>query len=172
MRYLVSKYNLPDHWYPSNPERRARVDEYLDWHHTNTRAGAAGYFANQVMSSCTNLTHGRCVFQFVIPIITGGEIDPSKVEEAKKRLQRSIKIIEGYFLADRKFLAGDEISIADLQGVCEFTQLWMPKYKAYETGSRIDRWINDCKERLQPHFDDAHKMVYFGIKNELFKSKL
>ena len=49
MRYLVSKYNLPDHWYPSNPECRARVDEYLDWHHTNTRAGAAGYFANQVM---------------------------------------------------------------------------------------------------------------------------
>jgi len=48
MRYLVSKYNLPDHWYPSNPEHRAKVDEYLDWHHLNTRAGAGGYFANQV----------------------------------------------------------------------------------------------------------------------------
>ena len=44
----MSKYNLPDHWYPTNPERRAKVDEYLDWHHTNTRAGAAMYFANQV----------------------------------------------------------------------------------------------------------------------------
>ena len=112
------------------------------------------------------------MFQFVIPMITGGGVHHSKVEEAEKRLQRSIKIIEGYFLADRKFLAGNEISIADLQGVCEFTQLWMPKYEAYKTGSRIDRWVNDCKERLQPHFDDAHKMVYFGIKNELFKSKL
>ena len=111
-------------------------------------------------------------FQFVIPIITGGEVDKSKVEEAEKRLHRSIKIIKGYFLANGKFLAGDEISIADLQAVCEFTQLWLPKYKAYESGSRIDQWMNDCKERLQPHFDEAHKMVYYGIKNELFKSKL
>ena len=95
-----------------------------------------------------------------------------KVEEAEERLQRSIKIIEEYFLANRKFLAGGEISIADLQAVCEFTQLWIPKYKAYETGSRIDRWMEDCKERLQPHFDKAHKMVYYGIKNELFKPKL
>ena len=110
--------------------------------------------------------------QFTLPIITGGEVDKSKVEEAEKRLQRSIKTIEGYFLANRKFLAGDEISIADLQAVCEFTQLWMLRYKAYEAGSRIDQWMNDCKEKLQPHFDEAHKMVYYGIKNELFKSKL
>ena len=95
-----------------------------------------------------------------------------KVEEAEERLQRSIKIIEEYFLANRKFLAGDEISIADLQAVCEFTQLWIPKYKAYETGSRIDQWMEDCKERLQPHFDKAHEMVYYAIKNELFKPKV
>ncbi|XP_065919350.1 uncharacterized protein [Dysidea avara] len=155
MRYLVSKYNLPDHWYPANPERRAKVDEYLDWHHTNTRAGAAMYFANQM-----------------IPRFTGGEIDMSKVEEAWKKLHKSIKLIEGHFLANTNYLAGDEISIADVQAVCEFTQLWMPDYKVYEAGSRIDTWTNDCKERLQPYFDEAHKMVYFGIKSGLFKSKL
>jgi len=105
-------------------------------------------------------------------MIAGAEVDRSKVEEAEKRLHKSIRIIESHFLANSKYLAGDEISIADLQGVCEFTQLWMPKYKAYETGSRIDQWVNDCKERLKPHFDNAHKMVYFGIKNELFKPKL
>ena len=99
-------------------------------------------------------------------------MDRSKVEEAEKKLRKSIRIIENHFLANSKYLSGDEISLADLQGVCEFTQLWMPKYKAYETGSRIDQWVNDCKERLKPHFDDAHEMVYFGIKNELFKQKL
>jgi len=96
----------------------------------------------------------------------------SKVEEAQKRLHKSIKIIERHFLANTKYLAGDEISIADLQAVCEFTQLWMPGYNAYEKGSRIDKWMDDCKERLQPYFDEAHKMVYYGIKSELFKSKL
>ena len=61
MRYLVSKYNLPDHWYPSNPEHRARVDEYLDWHQMNTRAGAAGYFANQVDTSSDESVYIMCV---------------------------------------------------------------------------------------------------------------
>ncbi|XP_078146149.1 glutathione S-transferase theta-1-like [Centroberyx gerrardi] len=28
LKYLVTKYNLPEHWYPRQPERRARVDEY------------------------------------------------------------------------------------------------------------------------------------------------
>ena len=96
----------------------------------------------------------------------------SKVEEAQKKLHKSIKLIEGHFLANTKYLAGDEISIADVQAVCEFTQLWMPDYKAYEAGSRIDTWMNDCKERLQPYFDETHKMVYYGIKSGLFKSKL
>ena len=41
MRYLVQKYKLPDHWYPSEPQRRAKIDEYLDWHHQNLRVGAA-----------------------------------------------------------------------------------------------------------------------------------
>ena len=39
MRYLSLKF--PDHvkeWYPAeNAKKRARIDEYLDFHHTNTR---------------------------------------------------------------------------------------------------------------------------------------
>lgn len=65
MRYLVSKYNLPDHWYPSNIERRAKVDEYLDWHHTNTRAGATGFFANQVCNILPSYIGYSCVWIFM-----------------------------------------------------------------------------------------------------------
>ena len=37
MKYLVSKYNLPDHWYPgADLKRQAKVDEYLHWHHIAT----------------------------------------------------------------------------------------------------------------------------------------
>ncbi|XP_074777454.1 glutathione S-transferase theta-1 isoform X3 [Athene noctua] len=38
--YLSRKYNTPDHWYPSDIEKRAQVDEYLSWHHANIRANA------------------------------------------------------------------------------------------------------------------------------------
>ena len=30
--------------------------------------------------------------------------------------------------------------------------------------------MNDCKERLQPHFDSAHKVVNATIEQGVFKS--
>ena len=48
MRYLVQRYNLSDHWYPRDLQRRAKVDEYLDWHHHNLRMGAAGTIFEKV----------------------------------------------------------------------------------------------------------------------------
>ncbi|KAL7390872.1 hypothetical protein ABVT39_000665 [Epinephelus coioides] len=44
LKYLATKHNVPEHWYPQQPERRARVDEYTAWHHTNTRPHAAKVF--------------------------------------------------------------------------------------------------------------------------------
>ena len=37
MKYICAKYKLPDHWYPIDINKRAKIDEYLSWHHTNTR---------------------------------------------------------------------------------------------------------------------------------------
>lgn len=48
LKYLASKYDIPEHWYPWQPERRARVDEYTAWHHTNTRPHAAAIFILEV----------------------------------------------------------------------------------------------------------------------------
>jgi glutathione S-transferase len=31
LRYLSQKFKTPDHWYPSDLEKRAKVDMYLDW---------------------------------------------------------------------------------------------------------------------------------------------
>ena len=33
MKYLISKYNLPENWYPSDLKQRARVDEFIGWYH-------------------------------------------------------------------------------------------------------------------------------------------
>ena len=50
MRYLVQKYKLSDHWYSSDLQKRAKVDEYLEWHHQNLRKGAAGTIFETVKS--------------------------------------------------------------------------------------------------------------------------
>ena len=48
MTYLVGKYKLPDHWYPSDLQKRAKVDEYLHWHHLFLRRGAANIIFQKV----------------------------------------------------------------------------------------------------------------------------
>ena len=37
LRYLAQSRHLPDHWYPSDLKKRARVDEILDYNHTSLR---------------------------------------------------------------------------------------------------------------------------------------
>ena len=98
------------------------------------------------------------------------EVNAAKVEECKGKLLKAVGNFEKHFLARGKFVAGDEISIADLKPLCELTQLWMSDIKPYEAGSRIEQWMNDCKERLQPHFDSAHKVVNALIEQGVFKS--
>ena len=44
LRYLHSSRKCPDHWYPKDAKKRALVDQYLDWHHTNLRAGSYQQF--------------------------------------------------------------------------------------------------------------------------------
>ena len=48
MTYLVGKFNLPDHWYPSDLKKRAKIDEYLHWHHKFLRKGVVGIIYQKV----------------------------------------------------------------------------------------------------------------------------
>ena len=49
-RYLTAKYpdKVPDFLYPKDVEKRAKVDEYLAWHHTGTRKGLGDVLMNEV----------------------------------------------------------------------------------------------------------------------------
>lgn len=38
LRYLARTFNAPEQWYPRNDlKKAAKIDEYLDYHHTGTR---------------------------------------------------------------------------------------------------------------------------------------
>lgn len=38
MKYLSKAYKVPEHWYPrTDIKKAAKIDEYLDYHHTGTR---------------------------------------------------------------------------------------------------------------------------------------
>ncbi|KAF7687144.1 hypothetical protein HF521_014372 [Silurus meridionalis] len=48
LKYLSAAYCVPDHWYPQQPQKRARVDEYTAWHHMNTRLHSSKVFITEV----------------------------------------------------------------------------------------------------------------------------
>lgn len=64
LKYLATKYNAPEHWYPRQPERRARVDEYTAWHHSNTRPHAATVFILEVHTH----THTQSVLRYLFDL--------------------------------------------------------------------------------------------------------
>ncbi|TRZ03602.1 hypothetical protein DNTS_013264, partial [Danionella cerebrum] len=98
LKYLATVNNVPDHWYPKLPEKRARVDEYLAWHHANTRLHAATVFWQEVL----------------IPLMTGNPTNPAKLEKALSDLDGTLDKLENMFLKRKAFLCGDDISLADL----------------------------------------------------------
>lgn len=102
----------------------------------------------------------------------GTEPDPKRVEETTAILQKSMRLLEEHFLKDSKFINSDQISIADLQAVCEFSQCWITGEDLFEERARLAQWMEDCKKELQPHLDNAHKMVYVARDRGIFKGKL
>ena len=95
LRYIAESRVLPDHWYPQDLKKRARVDEYLDWHFTHLRSGVHLYLMKKIL----------------YPIF-GKEVSESELKSLEKMLHLSLKQMEER-LSGHKYLCGDEISLAD-----------------------------------------------------------
>ena len=102
-----------------------------------------------------------------MPNLLGREGNPERLAQLEALLGKSKKMLETYFLRDRRFICGDEISIADLQAVCELTQFWVAGADPSEGRPVIARWMDDVQATLQPHFDEVHNMVYMARDRSL-----
>eukprot|EP01120_Amphizonella_sp_Union-15-10_P000835 TRINITY_DN1086_c0_g3_i1.p1 TRINITY_DN1086_c0_g3~~TRINITY_DN1086_c0_g3_i1.p1 ORF type:complete len:224 (+),score=27.92 TRINITY_DN1086_c0_g3_i1:122-793(+) len=150
LRYLKQKYSAQDHWYPSDLNERTKVDEYLDWHHLNTRASAAGLFR----------------LKFLLPML-GKEVPENRIKPAQDQLVKTLEEIDTVFLSSRPYLCGDNISIADLLCFSELKQLDILDFD-FSSFPHVKEWQNKL-EKL-PHFDQVHKILNLVIQKR--KAKL
>uniref|UniRef100_A0A674B7I0 glutathione transferase n=1 Tax=Salmo trutta TaxID=8032 RepID=A0A674B7I0_SALTR len=134
LKYLPTKYNVPSNRYPRHLERRARVDEYTAWQHTNTRPHAAKVFIMEVR----------------LPT------DPLKVERALADLGDTLEKLENMFLKRQPFLCGDDISLADLLAVCELMQLRSGVRDILKDRPKLLSW----KSPVGDSFDEVHTLLY------------
>lgn len=66
LRYLCREHSVDDHWYPKDSKAQARVDEYLEWQHLNTRLFCAMYFQHKVAQQAFVTVEAQLVFYFLI----------------------------------------------------------------------------------------------------------
>ncbi|EDV23103.1 expressed hypothetical protein [Trichoplax adhaerens] len=152
VQYLAAKYSTPDHWYPKDAAAKARVNEYLNWHHSNTRGGATGVFFNAV----------------ILHQIRKQPRNEAAIKEAKGKLTVALDLFENYFVKDRLFIGGSEICIADLFAVCEFTQLDQIGIDVGKNRANVKAWKDRVSAQLGAHFVEAHEVIINFAKSANF----
>lgn len=144
MEYMTQVFDVPDHWYPKDPQKRVRVNEYLGWQHLGIRM------------------HGSKMLylKLIAPIVFKLEVPENKMAEALEDLNRSLDQIENTFIQDEGFIGGNEISIADLLAIGEVMQPFGCGVDVFKSRPRLREW----KERVakvvgKKIFDEAHAKV-------------
>ncbi|XP_075688199.1 glutathione S-transferase theta-4 [Rhinoderma darwinii] len=142
--YLANKYKTPDHWYPSDLQKRARVDEYIAWQHTNTRPHGSRLFWVKAMT----------------PYLLGHEATPEKLNPALSEFNATLTAIQNKFLQDKLFLAGDEISIADLVAFVEIMQPTGSGVDVFEDKPKLSAWKKRVEEAIGADLlNEAHEAL-------------
>eukprot|EP01135_Chromosphaera_perkinsii_P007647 Nk52_evm103s914 gene=Nk52_evmTU103s914 len=148
MKYLAAKHKVPAHWYHSEDIHRvAKIDEYTHWHHTHLRVGAAFTFQRR----------------YLLPVVFKKQIPAERVEKAEKLFHEANTLFNDVFLSkDKKFIVDNEISIADLLAVTEYTQFRIlgRDFKEYPN---IDKWIANVESSI-PCFEECHAIINMVAK--------
>ena len=139
MCYLCNKFDWND-LYPSNHEERAKVDSYLHLHHRNVREASVGLVAPKVRKDL-NFPE-----------------DFLKISQAN--VNKAFKALEDGWLAQSRYLIGDQLTIADMSAYVEIGQLQSKFTNIYDFAPfpNIRRWLEDMSQVA--YHDDIHAALY------------
>lgn len=138
-RYLVTTYasKVPAHWYPADPKVRAKINEYMSYHHTGVRTKCMALLTNEVL------------------MVMGGAPKPTdeKMEELNKGLEDALDKFEQLFLCEGDFIAGG-CSFADLLFVNELANMELCSKDFLTPRPKVKAYVDRVKTTLNPTYDD------------------
>ncbi|KAL1109970.1 hypothetical protein AAG570_014079 [Ranatra chinensis] len=143
MRYLCREKDVPIHWYPKESKAQAKVDEYLEWQHLGTRMHCGLYFR----------------LMWLEPLVTKTAPPAKKVEFYKRNMEQNCDLVEKFWLADKPFLCGDEITIADLFAAAELEQPKLTGYDVRDGRPFLSAWLERVRTITSPHYDAVHNEI-------------
>ena len=111
--------------------------------------------------------------KWLIPKLSGQPVNEKKSAAYKKLMEQSLDTLENVWLenADKKFLASEEISFADVLAACELEQPKMAWYDPFDGRPRLKGWYDRVRDATNPFYDEAHVVVKKVIEKN-GKSKL
>jgi glutathione S-transferase len=129
LKYLADKVESPA--YPKDLKKRAKVNEAMDWFNTNFyRDYAYGLYYPQLFPH-----HKR----------PSDDVQKATLEWARERAQNWLKILNDSIIGDRKYLTGNDITIADYLGVCLITLGEIPR-QDFAKYPNVKRWVDNMKQ--------------------------
>lgn len=145
--YLCEKHGWTDIW-PSDVAERARVNQYLHFHHRNTR---------EIV-----ITWSRALWPAVFDVKNPDAAWYRRntfpgLQNNTKVVENTLKIIDD-ILAQSTFIASDYLTIAD---ICAYEELGQNQSKFanctdYEPYSHVRRWLLQMEEI--PFHEEAHQI--------------
>jgi glutathione S-transferase len=155
LRYLAGKYGHPE--YPADLKERAKVDELMDWFNTQFyRDYGYGLAYPQMFPH-----HKRPSDEFHDGVISWG----------RDKAQGWFKVLDEHWLGkDKKYLRGDQITIADYFGASLVTlgEVIRCNFASYPN---VDRWIGTMKQL--PSWNKVNEAMYgfqSYLKDQVFKA--
>jgi len=140
--YLANKYGKDDSLYPKDPQRRAVIDRLLYFDGCTLYSSFAAYYYPQVFG--------------------GAPPNAEKLAELKK----SLSYLET-FLGDKKYVTGDQLTLADLSLVATISTLELIDLK-FEDWPKVSAWLGRLKQL--PYYKEANQNGIDMFK-EFVKSK-
>lgn len=112
-----------------------------------------------------------------MPRLTGSETPPEKIEKVLTSMTDCLDNIETLWLSQGKYIAGDQLTVADLFAACEIEQprmlftfvikkrcdcfflIGMAGFDATEGRPVLKEWLERVKAETQPYYKEAHVIV-------------
>jgi glutathione S-transferase len=153
LKYLADKIGSPA--YPEDLKQRAKVNEVMDWINSN--------FYRE-------FGYGLCYPQ-LFPHMKrrSEEAQAATIEWGKENSKRWLKVLNDYWLGpNKKYLCGDQITIADYFGVCLVTlgEIIRVDFSAYPN---VKRWLDTMKKLpTWPKVNEVFYGLAESVKNQPF----
>jgi glutathione S-transferase len=153
LKYLADKTNSPA--YPKDLQKRAKVNEMMDWFNTNFyRDFGYGMAYPQIFGH-----HKRPTEEMQAGTLAWGQ------ERAKGWLQ----ILNDYWIGpNQQYVCGNEITIADYFGSCLVTlgEIIRCDFTQYPN---VNRWLNNMKKlKTWPKINEALYSFASAVKDQKF----